>query len=213
MSENNIKSIQITGGAELIGNRKKRLSKKRDKGGLPVAGPTVNKRNQEGGAADCGPTGYTAPSKAAEGPIDQVFKLLTQPGQNPADPIPKLSVSAMPGPGLMQGGAKRRIELRKTQPTKKVQLHSKKPIGSTTAIAKPAQKHHKKTRKIVLGLVSLQKRQTRAKKISEKMKEMPIDRLKKQLIEQGLIKASSKAPESILRQIAADAQIVGGNGL
>jgi hypothetical protein len=211
MSENNIKSIQITGGAELIGGRKRRLSKKRDKGGLPVAGPTVNKRNQEGGATDCGPTGYTAPSKAAEGPIDQVFKLLTQPGQNPADPIPKLSVSAMPGPGLMQGGAKRRIELRKAQPTKKVQLHSKKPI--VAAATKPAQKHHKKTRKIVLGLVSLQKRQTRAKKISEKMKEMPLDRLKKQLVEQGLIKTTSKAPESVLRQIAADAQIVGGNGL
>jgi hypothetical protein len=109
----------------------------------------------------------------------------------------------------MQGG--RKVELRKTQPSKKVQLHSKKPIVAT---AKPAHKHgQKKTRKIVLGLVSLQKRQTRAKKISEKMKEMPIDRLRKQLIEQGLIKPSSKAPESILRQIAADSQIVGGNGL
>jgi hypothetical protein len=73
--------------------------------------------------------------------------------------------------------------------------------------------HKKKTRKIVLGLVSLQKRQTRAKKISQKMKEMPLDRLKQQLVEQGLIKTTSKAPESVLRQIAADAQIVGGNGL
>jgi len=45
------------------------------------------------------------------------------------------------------------------------------------------------------------------------MKEMPLDRLKKQLVEQGLIKTTSKAPESVLRQIAADAQIVGGNGL
>jgi hypothetical protein len=45
------------------------------------------------------------------------------------------------------------------------------------------------------------------------MKEIPIDQLRKELVEQGLIKATSKAPESILRQIAADAQIVGGNGL
>ena len=204
-----VKSIQITGGAEIVGGRKRRSSKKRDKGGLPV-GPTVNKRNQEGGA-DCGPSGYTAPNRDTVGSLDQAFKLLTQPGQNPADPIPKLAVSAMPGPGLMQGGAKRKVELRKTQPSKKVQLHSKKPIVSTL---KPAHKSgQKKTRKIVLGLVSLQKRQTRAKKISEKMKEMPIDRLRKQLIEQGLIKPNSKAPESILRQIAADSQIVGGNGL
>jgi len=205
-----VKSIQITGGAELIGNRKRRLSKKRDKGGLPVAGPTVNKRNQEGGANDCSLSGYTAPNKVQVEPLNQAFRPLTQPGQDPQQ-LTKLAVSAMPGPGLMQGG--RKVELRKTQPSKKVQLHSKKPIVASVP-AKLAHKHgQKKTRKIVLGLVSLQKRQTRAKKISEKMKEMPIDRLRKQLIEQGLIKPNSKAPESILRQIAADSQIVGGNGL
>jgi hypothetical protein len=201
-----VKSIQITGGAELVGGRRKRSSKKRDRGGLPV-GPTVNKRNQEGGANDCSLSGYTAPNKDTVGFLNEAFKPLTQPGTDPQQ-LTKLAVSAMPGPGLMQGG--RKVELRKTQPSKKVQLHSKKPITT----AKPAHKHgQKKTRKIVLGLVSLQKRQTRAKKISEKMKEMPIDRLRKQLIEQGLIKPSSKAPESILRQIAADSQIVGGNGL
>jgi len=203
-----VKSIQITGGAELVGGRRKRSSKKRDKGGLPV-GPTVNKRNQEGGANDCSLSGYTAPNKDTVGFLNEAFKPLTQPGTDPQQ-LTKLAVSAMPGPGLMQGG--RKVELRKTQPSKKVQLHSKKPIVASAA--KPAHKHgQKKTRKIVLGLVSLQKRQTRAKKISEKMKEMPIDRLRKQLIEQGLIKPSSKAPESILRQIAADSQIVGGNGL
>jgi hypothetical protein len=201
-----VKSIQITGGAELVGGRRKRSSKKRDRGGLPV-GPTVNKRNQEGGANDCSLSGYTAPNKDTVGFLNEAFKPLTQPGTDPQQ-LTKLAVSAMPGPGLMQGG--RKVELRKTQPSKKVQLHSKKPIVA----AKSAHKHgQKKTRKIVLGLVSLQKRQTRAKKISEKMKEMPIDRLRKQLIEQGLIKPSSKAPESILRQIAADSQIVGGNGL
>ena len=202
-----VKSIQITGGAELVGGRRKRSSKKRDRGGLPM-GPTVNKRNQEGGANDCSLSGYTAPNKDTVGSLGEAFKPLTQPGQDPQK-LPSLAVSAMPGPGLMQGG--RKVELRKTQPSKKVHLHSKKPI---VASAKPVHKSgHKKTRKIVLGLVSLQKRQTRAKKISEKMKEMPIDRLRKQLIEQGLIKPSSKAPESILRQIAADSQIVGGNGL
>ena len=199
-----VKSIQITGGAELVGGRRRRLSKKRDKG-LPV-GPTVSKRNQEGGA-DCGPSGPFAPNKVQVEPLSQAFKPLLPTGTDPQK-IPSLAVSAMPGPGLMQGG--RKVELRKTQPSKKVQLHSKKAVIA----AKPVHKHGtKKTRKIVLGLVSLERRQTRAKKISQKMKELPIDRLRKQLIEQGLIKPSSKAPESILRQIAADSQIVGGNGL
>ena len=105
------------------------------------------------------------------------------------------------------GGGAKKVELRKGIQPKKVHLHSKKSV----AFSKSAPK--RKTRKIVLGLVALANRQTRAKKISQRIKEMPLDRLKKQLVEQGLIKTGSKAPESILRQIAADAQIVGGNGL
>jgi hypothetical protein len=50
---------------------------------------------------------------------------------------------------------------------------------------------------------------TRAKKVHHTVKRMPIDQLRKQLIQSKLIKESSKAPEAILRQIAVDAQIVG----
>jgi hypothetical protein len=42
---------------------------------------------------------------------------------------------------------------------------------------------------------------------------MPLAELKAQLIKRGLIKESSKAPESVIRQIAADAQIVVGSAL
>ena len=62
----------------------------------------------------------------------------------------------------------------------------------------------------MLGLVSLKKRQTRARKISQKIKEMPLAKLREHLITKQLIKPSSKAPESILRQIAADTQIMNG---
>jgi hypothetical protein len=54
---------------------------------------------------------------------------------------------------------------------------------------------------------------TRAKKMHKKVKETPLDELKKQLIAKKLIKPTSKAPESVLRQIAADAQIVAGKAL
>jgi len=196
-----IKQIQITGGAEIVGGRKKRASRKKERG-LPVSGPIVSK---SGGGCT---SGYIAPSQVI-GPasLDQAYKPLTQPGQNPME-ITKLAVSALPN--NTQAGGKKKVELRKLVPGKKVHLHSKKSIVSS---GKPLHSGKKKTRKIVLGLVSLQKRQTRAKKISERMKEMPLDKLKKQLVEQGLIKKDSKAPESVLRQIAADAQIVGGNGL
>ena len=42
---------------------------------------------------------------------------------------------------------------------------------------------------------------------------MPLDKLREHLIQKKLIKATSKAPESILRQIAADSQIVAGKSL
>ena len=199
MADQNIKQIQITGGAEIVGSRKR--GSRKGKRGLPLK-TEVSK--QDGGS--CGTSGYVLPMQTTAAPLDQAFKQLTAPGANTVD-ITKLAVSAMPNNGLMHGG-KRKVELRKIHPSKKVHLHSKKPaVPGKPAIQK------KKTRKIVLGLVSLQKRQTRAKKISQKMKEMPLDKLKLHLVEQGLIKKDSKAPESILRQIAADAQIVGGNGL
>jgi hypothetical protein len=37
---------------------------------------------------------------------------------------------------------------------------------------------------------------------------MPLEKLKELLVSKKLIKANSKAPESILRQIAADSQLV-----
>ena len=68
-------------------------------------------------------------------------------------------------------------------------------------------------RKVTLGVSSLHKRLTRAKKMREKVKEVPINELKEQLVKKGLIKSSSKAPESVLRQIALDSQIVAGKAL
>lgn len=138
-------------------------------------------------------------------PLSEAFK----PPMALAEVTKTVPVAAAALPSASQAGGKAvtKVELRKAPPHKKVQLHSKK----TVPLAKGQTR--RKTRKIILGLKAMEHRMTRAKKISQRMKEMPIEQLKKQLVEQGLIKAGSKAPESILRQIAADAQIVGGNGL
>ena len=42
---------------------------------------------------------------------------------------------------------------------------------------------------------------------------MPIEVLKEKLVKGGLIKPTSKAPESVLRQIAADAAVVKNKAL
>ena len=202
-----VKSIQITGGAEIMGSKRRR-SRKGQKGqgeGLQVQkgeALQVHKGEQQKGGA----SGYQNPMQlSGSAPIGEAYKPLVPAAQILA-PVP-VAGSAPPMVLANLDGGGKKVELRKAPQQKKVQLHSKK-IGTALPL-----KMKKKTRKIVLGLVALEKRQTRAKKISQRMKEIPIDQLRKELVEQGLIKATSKAPESILRQIAADAQIVGGNGL
>jgi hypothetical protein len=137
-------------------------------------------------------------------------------------PVPAINITAAPtmpapatltaaaAPTAQQGGAKAiRVELKKSTTQKKVHLNPKR----DGPIHVHKKDKTKKNRRITLGLVGLHKRLTRAKKIHHRVKEMPLAELKAQLIKRGLIKESSKAPESVIRQIAADAQIVVGSAL
>lgn len=99
-----------------------------------------------------------------------------------------------------------KVKLHKPHIVKKVTLKPKKEIAKEIPKTK-------KARKFVLGISSLHKRITRAKKVHHKIDKMPLDKLRKYLIDSKLIKPTSKAPEIILRQIAKDSQIVGKNVL
>jgi hypothetical protein len=103
----------------------------------------------------------------------------------------------------MEGGVKHiTVKLKKKEHTKRVKLQPKK-------IESKIVKHQtKKNRKITVGISSLHKRITRAKKFHKHIKEMSVEDIKKLLIAKKLIKPTSKAPESVLRQIASDAQLV-----
>ena len=199
--ESNTKTVQIVGGAHISGHR--RRSKKADKGS-----PQVQKggsqqevtitRSELQSRLTPQPSGYTSPSPATTG---SSFKTAFDPLLTPTQKNQPVPVSVAGPPVAPQAGGK--VKLDKSHPTKKVRLEPKKDLKDL-----PTNPKKKKTRKITMGLVSLKKRQTRAKKISEKVKEMPLEKLRKHLIDRNLIKATSKAPESILRQIAADSQIV-----
>ena len=153
--------------------------------------------------SNCGVPGYQAPTQGSSAsPLAEAFlkpvpqATLDQPIPVAGAPLP-LGGSGQVSPQI--GG--KTIKLHKKEDQAKVKLHSKK---------LEVKKHlTKKNRKIILGLVSLKKRQTKASKIKQTVKEMPLEDLKKHLVTKGLIKVGSKAPESILRQIAADSQIVG----
>lgn len=160
------------------------------------------------------PMGYQSPTfKHANGsPLNQSFT----PVIPPRAVIP-VATAAAPIPEAFQyGGASHsthravHVNLKKHGVSRKVHL---KPKRSAADITERKLRTRHKTRRITLGLVGLAKRQTRAKRIGQKVKEMPLDALRSHLVTKGLIKTNSKAPESILRQIAADAQILAGKGL
>jgi uncharacterized protein YjeT (DUF2065 family) len=105
-----------------------------------------------------------------------------------------------------------KVELKKRSTAKRVHLQPKKGDAITQKRSVGGQPV-KKARKATLSIAALHKRMKRAKKMTRKIKEMPLTQLREHLIQKKLIKPTSKAPESVLRQIAADAQIVAEKAL
>lgn len=155
----------------------------------------------------------TNPAKWLNGPIPAPPQITPGASYVPANPN---QASAPTGQyGVQAGGSSTdrhiKVELRKSRTPKKVHLNPKKQDAPKQELHK---KHKtRKVRKVTLGVSALHKRMTRAKKLREKVKGVPIQELKEQLVKKGLIKSTSKAPESVLRQIAIDSQIVAGKAL
>ena len=206
-----VKSFLITGGAaaSYTGLRPKQKGGKR-----------ATAKKQEGGAPVIHVQGVESQSTQLAGsPQPATWLNLTKVGGTSTPipmptPAPMLTPTPTPMPmpmptPLQQGGMRQiKVELKKKSTAKKVHLQPKKVDPSSS------KKHlTRKIRKISIGISSLHKRITRAKKVHTTIKAMPIDKLREQLVQKKLIKASSKAPESILRQIAADSQIVAGKSL
>jgi len=124
----------------------------------------------------------------------------------PPTPIPSSAAASPMAPRApsheQEGGKPVKVELKKKTEIKSVHLRPK----SDAMVPKKTQT--KRRSKLVLGLSSLRKRITRAKHIHRRIKQMPLDTLKEELIKKRLIRPTSKAPESVLRQIARDSQMV-----
>ncbi len=214
MSE--IKTVNISGGAakDITGGAKKgrRSTKKKQEGGSdePIRGVSSVMNVVKGvestssiASAAASPNSNTWLKYPAAAPVPPIIK--PTPSYVPSNPN---NVSA---PTLQQGGDKKiRVELKKKHTAKKVHLNPKKADSPKMA----SKKHQtKKARKVSIGVSSLHKRITRAKKLHKNVKDMPLGALKDKLIKKGLIKSTSKAPESVLRQIAADAEVVANKAL
>ena len=220
------KAVRITGGAVADLSGGKRTRKRKVKGGDPdepsmlsmpkpsiplesFKNATITKVGTVGGSTGITSAGITTTFTGTM--KGGVASLMPVPPPTAPFPLPAPALTSLkPQPPMqqmqqaqqtqMQGGKQIRVELKKIQ-SKKVKLHPKRELAN--------QKPVKKTRKFVLGISSLHKRMTRAKKMQRTLKEIPLDKLKEQLIKANLIKKTSKAPEAILRQIAEDSQLVG----
>ena len=92
-------------------------------------------------------------------------------------------------------------------PKKVIKLPSG-PNGLVNIPKKHPAKTQKVARRIRVSVAGLNKRVNRAKTIKKESQVMPIEKLKKELETAGLIKAGSKAPEMILRQMYTDFQVL-----
>ena len=188
MSE--FRSVMITGGAiaDYMGEKKKGGKK----------GERRTKKSQEGGTVM-----NVAPFINAPVPVIPVIPVPIQGAQQQQQQQQPQQV-VIPKIGGEIKNVK--VELKKKHLSHKVKLQPKKD--------EPKKKHKvHKTRRFSIGVSLLHKRITRAKKVHKNVKNMPLDKLKELLISKKLIKPTSKAPESVLRQIAADSQIVDKNAL
>lgn len=214
-----IKSINITGNAasDITGGKRRRTIKKKQNGGSdePLRGvsPIMNLVKGVESTTSVASTSASSNSNSwlkypTDAPVPP--RIIPAPSY-----IPVPDRSAAPTGQYAQAGGKYndtkhiKVELKKKNTAKRVHLNPKKADAP-----KQSKKHQtKKARKVTLGISSLHRRITRAKKLHKKVKDMPLETLKDKLIKGGLIKATSKAPESVLRQIAADAEVVKNKAL
>ena len=194
MADSSIKKVQITGGAAETYVSGTRKAKKRAPRGLPIG------KLQEGGdstgalvqlvankvPATIAPT-IAQPVGITEqkGGDDKSVKVILEPPKKKTRKVilaPPKKINKLPG-APSQTGASPTPLLKKTP-------------GKT--------KTHKVARRIRVSVDGLSKRINRAKTIKKDSQKMPIEQIKKQLIQSGLIKQDSKAPEMILRQMYND---------
>jgi hypothetical protein len=120
--------------------------------------------------------------------------------------LAKTTTESSPAPVASGGGKDVKVILEKKKKATRVVLAPtkvKKIPGSITLAPAPS-KTRKVAKKIRMSLNGFGKRVTRANTIRQEAKKHTVDDVKRTLVEAKLIKADSKAPEGVLRQMYSD---------
>ena len=139
----------------------------------------------------------------------------------PAAPAPAAPAASLHVAPVEQHGGRKDVKVildKTNHKTRKLILAPKKVIklppgplakGTGEAVKKYSHaKTQKVARRIRVSVSGLNKRVNRAKTIKKESQVMPIEKLKKELETAGLIKTGTKAPETILRQMYTDFQVL-----
>lgn len=194
----------------------------------PVLVPKKNRRTRRQHGGEPGPVSSIGVpiiniTKIPDTPdAKAIIEQAAHPQKGGADvPAPVAPSNVPPGPQIHVGGSalngqQTQVVLKRKNRTSKVLL-KKRTSGGVQQSINPTKTltnsgpvtigGGKKMRKLTIRHVA--NKLKRSRKAVKYAKEIPLDKLKKILIEKKLIKPSSKAPEAILRQIYADSIIVG----
>jgi len=107
-------------------------------------------------------------------------------------------------PSIVGGTAEPKIVLSKTKKKSKIRLTAPKPV------VKAAEVHprRKTMKKVNMSLKGLTRKMKKASKIRRSATEKSIGDIKKELISMDLVKADTKAPDNVLRQIYSDVEMM-----
>lgn len=127
---------------------------------------------------------------------------LTQSGATVGPIAPSIggSATSLGGSATSLGGAVPRVVLAKSRKKSSVILAGPKHVERAA--------HKKTAKKVHVNLHGLTRKVHKAKKIENKATETTVADIKSELVKAGLVKAETKAPESVLRQIYSDLMVL-----
>lgn len=191
-SDDTVKKFTLVGGKSELDALGKQTSRKR--------------RVRGGGSPDTG----LSPSNIPPGPSYQ----MTQMNIKAAAPVQQQAQAPVQQNGGQYTLLKNvKVVLTPKKKTTKVVLNAPKKKNEPITLSS-AHKHTRKVaKKIRMNISNMSKRMTRANTIRKESKAMPIDKIKTALKSTGLIKESTKAPDSILRSMYTDYNLLKNRAL
>jgi hypothetical protein len=187
VSDSNVKSITVTGPAAAQGGggpkKRRRTVRSRQEGGSAIPSESVSKVNViQQLASQIPPTATSAPSFLS-------------------------AIAAVAAPGSQAGGAnKQKVNLVPAKNKNKTRVLLAPKSSAAPQQAGGAAKTRKQ-KKISLRVSNIRRKVASTRKHIHASTSLPIDKIRKELVDAKLLNPASKAPEALIRKIYADFKI------